>query len=316
MVTNANSLQPEGNLILAANHEATSEGEVRDASQLRYGMGSGHRRDSGIGKALVARLAAEGHNVIAAARDPPGCTFQTDPAAWKRCGSISKNRDHRGRGRPRRRIVGAAGLAGLVNMAGIIVEGPLEAIPTQALRRQFEVNVIGPVALTQAVLPMLALAHGAVVNIGAISAHLTPPFYGPIAASKAALASLNDAMRLEFAQFGIRVFLIEPGAMKTGIFATARVARDAWLAERPHLERRYRPALAAMERAFEKSGADDPDVVVKAVVAALFGRNAKLRAVVGKGAGAFVLMSRLPVRLRDRLMKSALGLSEALRPAN
>ena len=89
-------------------------------------------------------------------------------------------------------------------MAGIIVEGPLEAIPTHALRRQFEVNVIGPVALTQALLPMLAKARGAVVNIGAVSAHLTPPFYGPIAASKAALASLNDAMRLEFAQFGIR----------------------------------------------------------------------------------------------------------------
>jgi NAD(P)-dependent dehydrogenase (short-subunit alcohol dehydrogenase family) len=201
-------------------------------------------------------------------------------------------------------------------MAGIIVEGPLEAIPTQALRRQFEVNVIGPVALTQAALPMLARARGAIVNIGAVSAHLTPPFYGPIAASKAALASLNDAMRLEFAPLGIRVFLIEPGAMKTGIFATAKAARDAWLAERPDLERRYRSAFAAMERAFEKSGADDPEVVVRAVIAALSGRRAKPRAVVGKGAGAFVLASRLPIRLRDRLVKSALGLSEALKAAN
>ncbi len=177
-------------------------------------------------------------------------------------------------------------------------------------------NVVGPVALTQAALPLLAKARGAVVNIGAVSAHLTPPFYGPIAASKAALASLNDAMRLEFAQFGIRVFLIEPGAMRTGIFATAKAARQAWLAERPDLERRYRPALAAMERAFEKSGADDPEVVVNAVMAALSGRRAKLRTVVGKGAGAFVLLSRLPIRLRDRLVKSALGLSEALRPAD
>jgi hypothetical protein len=68
--------------------------------------------------------------------------------------------------------------------------------------------------------------------------------------------------------------------------------------------------------AFEKSGADDPEVVVKAVLAALAGGRTKPRAVVGKGAGAFVLMSRLPVRLRDRLVKSALGLSEALKPAN
>ncbi len=271
---------------------------------------------AGIGKALVARLAKEGRNVIAAARDPawvlvpngPGrveavrLDFEEPSTIEAAAGCVA-------------RIVGAAGLAGLVNMAGIIVEGPLEAIPAQALRRQFEVNVIGPVALTQAALPMLARARGAVVNIGAVSAHLTPPFYGPIAASKAALASLNDAMRLEFAQFGIGVFLIEPGAMKTGIFATAKAARDAWLAERPDLERRYRPAFAAMERAFEKSGADDPEVVVRAVMAALSGRRTKLRVVVGKGAGAFVLASRLPIRLRDRLVKSALGLSEALRPA-
>lgn len=69
---------------------------------------------------------------------------------------------------------------------------------------------MGPLALTQAALPMLKQARGSVVNIGAISAHLTVPFYGPIAASKSALASLNDAMRLEFAQYGIEVILIEP----------------------------------------------------------------------------------------------------------
>ena len=272
---------------------------------------------AGIGKALVARLAAEGHNVIAAARDPTRVSCPNGPG---RVEVVRLDFDEpstiEAAARESARIAGAAGLAGLVNMAGIIVEGPLEAIPAKALRRQFEVNVVGPVALTQAVLPLLAKARGAIVNIGAVSAHLTPPFYGPIAASKAALASLNDAMRLEFAQFGIRVFLIEPGAMRTGIFATAKTARDAWLAERPDLERRYRPAFAAMERAFEKSGADDPEVVVKAVMALLSGRSAKPRAVVGKGAGAFVLLSRLPIRLRDRLVKSALGLSEALRPAD
>ncbi len=272
---------------------------------------------AGIGKALVARLAAEGRNVIAADRDPSRVAIPNGPG---RVEAVRLDFDQASTveavARDSARIAGAAGLAGLVNMAGIIVEGPLEAIPAQALRRQFEVNVVGPVALTQAALPLLAKARGAIVNIGAVSAHLTPPFYGPIAASKAALASLNDAMRLEFAQFGIRVFLIEPGAMRTGIFATAKAARQAWLAERPDLERRYRPALAAMERAFEKSGADDPEVVVNAVMAALSGRRAKLRTVVGKGAGAFVLLSRLPIRLRDRLVKSALGLSEALRPAD
>ena len=272
---------------------------------------------AGIGKALVERLAREGRNVVAAARDPARVSIPNGPG---RVEVVRLDFDdplaveaaaHGIAG-----IVGAARLAGLVNMAGIIIEGPLEAIPTQALRRQFEVNVIGPVALTQALLPLLAKARGTVVNIGAVSAHLTPPFYGPIAASKAALASFNDAMRQEFAPLGVKVFLIEPGAMKTGIFATSQATRDAWLTQRPDVERRYRPAFAAMERAFEKSGADNPEVVVKAVMAALSGRRTKPRAVVGKGAGAFVLMSRLPIRLRDRLVRSALGLGQALKPAN
>ena len=272
---------------------------------------------AGIGKALVERLARDGRNVIAMARDParvrlangPGrveiarLDFDDPQTVEAAAGDVA-------------RIVGAAGLVGLVNMAGIIIEGPLEAVPAQAIRRQFEVNVIGPVALTQALLPLIAKVRGMVVNIGAVSAHLTPPFYGPIAASKAALASLNDAMRQEFAPLGVKVVLIEPGAMKTSIFATSRAARDEWLAQRPDVEQRYRPALAAMERAFEKSGADDPDVVVKAVMAALSGRRTKPRVVVGKGAAAFVMMSRLPIRLRDRLVRSALGLSQALKPAN
>jgi NAD(P)-dependent dehydrogenase (short-subunit alcohol dehydrogenase family) len=272
---------------------------------------------AGIGKALVASLAAGGRNVIAAARDPAGVRIPNGPG---RVEAVRLDFDEpstvEAAARDAARIVGDAGLAGLVNMAGIIVEGPLEGLPVEALRRQFEVNVVGPVVVAQALLPLLVRARGTIVNIGAVSAYLTPPFYGPIAASKAALASLNDAMRLELAPLGIKVFLVEPGAMKTGIFATARALRESWLAGRPDLERRYRPAFVAMERAFEKSGADDPGVVVKAVMAALSGRGAKLRAVVGKGAWAFVLMSRLPIRLRDRLVRSALGLGEALKPAD
>lgn len=271
---------------------------------------------AGIGKALVGRLARAGRNVIAMARDPARVDIPNGPG---RVAAVRLDFDDppsvEAAASDVTRIVGAGGLAGLVNMAGIIIEGPLEAVPPQEIRRQFEVNVIGPIALTQALLPLIAKARGTVVNIGAVSAHLTPPFYGPIAASKAALASLNDAMRQEFAPLGVKVVLIEPGAMKTGVFATSRAARDEWLTQRPDVEPRYRPALIAMERAFAKSGADDPQVVVEAVMTALSGRRTKPRAVVGKGAGAFVMMSRLPIRWRDRLMRSALGLNEALKPA-
>jgi hypothetical protein len=71
-----------------------------------------------------------------------------------------------------------------------------------------------------------------------------------------------------------------------------------------------------MDRAFEKAGADDPEIVVKAVIRALLGRRAQLRAVVGKGTGMLLMLSRLPTGMRDRLVKNALGLTAALKPAN
>ncbi len=271
----------------------------------------------GLGKALVARLVATGQNVIAAAREPSRLSIAPGPG---RVVSVQLDMEQPSTitqaAQEITRIVGSNELTGLVNMAGIIVEGPLEAVSPAGLRRQLEINVVGPFALTQALLPLLKQARGKVVNIGAISAHLTVPFYGPIAASKSALASLNDAMRLEFAQFGIDVILIEPGAMKTGIFSTSRAARDANLSTLPDLERRYRPALVQMDRAFEKAGADDPEVVVKAVMRALLGQRAKLRAVVGKGTGMLLMLSRLPTGVRDRLVKNALGLTAALKSTN
>jgi len=271
----------------------------------------------GIGKALIARLATKGHNVIATAREPERIPISR--------GSGRVVGIHLDMERPdtnavaaheAARIVGDGELSALVNMAGVIVEGPLEAIPPAELRRQFEINVVGPFALTQALLPLLKRARGRVVNIGAISAHLTVPFYGPIAASKSALASLNDAMRLEFAQYGLDVILIEPGAMKTEIFSTSRATRDSNLRAFPEQERRYRPALTEMDRAFEKVGADDPEVVVDAVIKAVFGKRPKPRVVVGKGTGALLMLSRLPIRTRDKLVKRALGLTNALKPAS
>jgi NAD(P)-dependent dehydrogenase (short-subunit alcohol dehydrogenase family) len=269
----------------------------------------------GIGKALIARLAANGHNVIATARRPQRLSTVVGPGRVAGVQlDLEDSESIEAAVREVAGIVGRGQLSGLVNMAGVIVEGPLEAIPPADLRRQLEINVIGPFAVTQALLPLLKQARGKVVNIGAISAHLTVPFYGPIAASKSALASLNDAMRLEFAQFGIDVILIEPGAMKTGIFSTARAARDARLLRLPELERHYRPALIAMDRAFEKAGADDPQVTVDAVIKALFGNRCSARAVVGKQTSVMLMLSRLPIRARDRLVKGALGLSAALKP--
>ena len=86
---------------------------------------------------------------------------------------------------------GDAGLAGLVNNAGIVVSGPLEVVPLDALRRQLEVNVVGQVAVTQAMLPLLRKASGRVVHIGSVNGAMSPPYMGPYSASKYALEAVN-----------------------------------------------------------------------------------------------------------------------------
>ena len=122
--------------------------------------------------------------------------------------------------------VGDTGLAGLVNNAGIVVPGPLEAVPIDALRRQLEVNVIGQVAVTQAFLPLLRKARGRVVNMSSINGGLSIPCLGPYAASKWALEAINDALRQELRRFGIRVSSVVPGAISTPIWEKSSAAAE------------------------------------------------------------------------------------------
>lgn len=121
-------------------------------------------------------------------------------------------------------IVGERGLAGLVNNAGIAVAGPLMHVDLEELRYQFDVNVVGVVAMTQAMLPMLGGRKeypnppGRVVNISSVSGYNTYPFLAPYAASKHALESISDGMRRELALYGINVIVLVLGAVQTPIW--------------------------------------------------------------------------------------------------
>ena len=122
---------------------------------------------------------------------------------------------------------GDAGLAGLVNNAGIGVFGPLEIVPLEQFRRQLEVNVTRQLAITQALLPLLRLARGRIVLIGSIGTRFTPPFTGPVSASKSTIATMAEALRQELAPWGVGVVLVEPASIHTE--AVDKLARDAEL---------------------------------------------------------------------------------------
>jgi len=108
------------------------------------------------------------------------------------------------------------GLDLLISNAGILTPGPLEVLPLDALRREFDVNVFGAVSVINAFLPALRKARGRIVQVSTWTAHLPLPFNGPSGASKAAMEVLATVYRAELKRFGIDVVIAAAGNMRTG----------------------------------------------------------------------------------------------------
>ncbi len=208
--------------------------------------------------------------------------------------------------------VGSAGIKGLVNNAGIVVAGPLEAVPLADFRRQLEVNVIGAVAVTQAFLPLVRAGRGRIVNMGSIAGRAAMPLMSPYAASKFALEAITDALRLEVQQWGIHVSIIEPGAIATPIWEKSHHHAAKLEAASPaELQRLYAGSVLAVKRAVEEAArrAIAPEAVAEAVLHALTAARPKTRYLVGRDAKVRALMVKvLPDRLADRLLTWILGL--------
>lgn len=211
------------------------------------------------------------------------------------------------------RQVGDRGLAGLVNNAGIAIVGPLELVPIDELRRQLEVNVVGQVAVIQAMLPMLRGARGRIVNIGSVSGRVAAPFFGPYSASKYALEAITDALRMELRKWGISVSIVEPGNIDTPIWSKTQGTHERLLADAdPVGTARYADEIVALRSAAQRLARTGMAVerVVRAVHHALLARHPRTRYPVGAMTRlTMFLAARLPAALMDRLICGSLGLS-------
>jgi NAD(P)-dependent dehydrogenase (short-subunit alcohol dehydrogenase family) len=202
--------------------------------------------------------------------------------------------------------VGERGLSGLVNNAGIAVGAPLEFVPIEDLRRQFEVNVLGVVAVTQAFLPLLRMGHGRIVNMSSISGRVSAPFFGPYSASKFALEALSDALRGELRPWGLHVAVVEPSTIATPIWEKSLAVADRLIAGLPlrahELYGKVIPTIREQARASGSAGLP-AGRVAQAVHAALTARRPRTRYLVGRGVWLAVpLIAALPDRLRDTLL--------------
>jgi NAD(P)-dependent dehydrogenase (short-subunit alcohol dehydrogenase family) len=264
---------------------------------------------SGIGEACARRLTSAGFRVFAGVRKPQdGERLRADiPAVTpvildvvdadsiaRAAGEVSD-------------AVGARGLAGLVNNAGIAVPAPLEYQPIDDFRRQIEVNLIGQVAVTQAFIPLLRTARGRIVNVSSIGGRVAVPLLGAYAASKFALEGFSDVLRRELRPWGIRVAVMEPGTIATPIWDKGIASGDELNATMPAEAQQAYGKLIAFVREASVAGARDglpPDAVAKDVEHALTARKPRTRYLVGREAKSRGILARL---VPDRMLDAAIA---------
>jgi NAD(P)-dependent dehydrogenase (short-subunit alcohol dehydrogenase family) len=202
-------------------------------------------------------------------------------------------------------------LAGIVCNAGIAIGGPAESVPLDEWRRQFDVNCVGAIATVQAFAPLLRASHGHIVLVGSVSGRVAFPYLAPYSASKFALRAIADSLRVEFAPANVAVSLIEPGSVKTPIWAKGR-AMGAELRARltPEMPAYYARAVDALVNGLEHEERTGMPVerVVSSILLALTRRRPPARRIVGAAAKAATLIGLLPVRLRDRILRGSMRL--------
>jgi NAD(P)-dependent dehydrogenase (short-subunit alcohol dehydrogenase family) len=271
---------------------------------------------TGIGRACAVRLAARGFDVLAGVRrDEDGERLREAAAANGRLTplrlDVTDADSVRDAGSAVAERTGAWGLAGLVNNAGIAVGGPLEFLPREDVRRQFEVNLIGQIAVTQAMLGQLRKRRGRIVNMGSVGGRTPPPFVGPYAASKAALRATSESLRRELRPWGIWVATVQPGSIATPIWDKGAASAQDLRGRLPDAtEELYGDVLNNVGATTEKMAAAGmpPERVARVVEHALTARRPKRDYVVGRDARIQVALDRvLPTRAFDGLVRRFMG---------
>lgn len=267
---------------------------------------------SGIGEACAVHLAHQGFKVYAAARRVEKLKALEGVAGGK-ITAIALDLTDDSAIEAALALIAADGtpLYGLVNNAGISVTGPIEDVPVNEWRRQFETNLFGVVALTQRVVPLMrASGRGRIVNIGSVAGEIASPFMGAYAASKHALEGLTDSLRRETAPFGIAVSLIRPGFVRTPFGEQEQDGLVRFAVEGGP----YTPALDAFRQWHAKGhpGGANPARLAETVEKALKAKRPKARYTVPARYLAPLLFHEMaPAMITDRVFARITGISRS-----
>jgi NAD(P)-dependent dehydrogenase (short-subunit alcohol dehydrogenase family) len=264
----------------------------------------------GIGRAAVERLVREGWTVYAAVRkDADGSALVEAYGDQVRPVTLDIT--------DAQQVAALDGrlpetLDAVVNNAGVVVGGPVEALSLDELRHQLEVNLVGQVAVTQAVLPRLRRSRGRIVFVSSLSGRIVTPMTGAYNASKFGIEAIADALRMELWPWRISVSVVEPAQTDTDMWRGAEDQLEATVATVPPDQRElYAQHIAGYRKMIPRSQkmAAPAAGVADSIFRALTDRKPRPRYIVGAAPKAQYRLSRLlPTTALDAVLRSQTGI--------
>lgn len=260
---------------------------------------------SGIGLSLAREFASRGCRVFATARRPESIAELRREKMEVAALDVT---DQKSIDACVAEVINKAGrIDFLVNNAGYALMGPVIDLSIEDLRLQFETNVIGLIALTQAVVPhMIQQRSGWIVNIASVSGVCATPFAGAYCGTKAAVNLLSDALRMELAPFGISVITVQPGRIQSGFGDAAAKKMGRW-------DRSFYAPVAediSARAAISQEDAMPADMFSQKLVDRLLQKKIPKLIRIGKESTRLPLIKKLPVNLLDRIMIKKFGLEK------
>lgn len=266
--------------------------------------------DSGIGFSLAEQLQRRGHTVaISYLRSNPfegvsgvhACRMDLrEPADVEAFIGFVK-----------RLCASGPALTAVVNNAGVALGGPVEDLPMSLYREVFEVNFFGAVRVVQAFIPDLIASRGRIVVVGSLAGRVALPFLSPYASSKFAVEGFCDSLRRELNPFGIRTILIEPAAVATPIWNTAKAQDISFVSEK------YRDSLHLFETGFVETGNQGMPAgdAARIIADALAARHPRPRYLVAGDRARSSIVPHLPSWVIDAFVARWFRMDYGQRPA-
>ncbi|MFM8411089.1 MAG: SDR family oxidoreductase [Alphaproteobacteria bacterium] len=266
---------------------------------------------TGIGRALAREMRARGMRVFASARRPESITDLVGEGI--ECLRLDVNDPCSIREAVATVLERAGRIDAVVNNAGMNLIGPLAELPLDNLRAILETNVVGLVAVTQAVVPsMAARGRGRIVNVGSVVGILPTPYAGAYCASKSAVHILSDVLRMEVAPFGIDVVVVQPGGVRSAISETGSGDIERYRKEgslyRAGWDGIHKRAWASQQ------GAMPAEDFAREMVTQAFADPAPRIVRAGTGSDSLPRVAELPGEERDAMMSANFGLDALRRP--